>query len=76
MNTDTLCMGCMSDKGPAVVCPKCGYQEAENLTPLVLPYRTILHDKFLIGKVLGKPGGFGITYLAWDLILETTAAIK
>jgi serine/threonine protein kinase len=26
--------------------------------------------------VLGKPGGYGITYLAWDLTLQTTAAIK
>ena len=76
MNIESFCMGCMAEKGGARVCPQCGYQEEEQRGPLVLPYRTILNDKFLIGKVLGKPGGFGITYLAWDLILQTTAAVK
>ena len=76
MKTDTLCMGCMADKGVNGVCPQCKYREEDNRSPLVLPYRTILNEKFLIGKVLGKPGGFGITYLGWDLILQTTAAIK
>ena len=26
--------------------------------------------------MLGKPGGFGITYFGWDVKLETTIAIK
>jgi serine/threonine protein kinase len=37
--------------------------------------RTVLLDQYLLGRVLGH-GGFGITYLAWDLNLETKLAVK
>lgn len=76
MNTEQLCMGCMSDKGAASICPKCGYDENKKRNPFILSHRTILHDQFMIGRVLGKPGGFGITYLGWDLKLETCVAVK
>lgn len=70
------CMGCMQLKGTAVVCPKCGFHADQECNPVVLPYKTALNNKFLVGRMLGKPGGFGITYLAWDSILHTTVAIK
>ncbi len=76
MNTEQLCMGCMSDKGAAPTCPKCGYDENKKRNSFILSHRTILHNQFMIGRVLGKPGGFGITYLGWDLKLETCVAIK
>jgi serine/threonine protein kinase len=43
---------------------------------MVLPYQVVLNNKFLVGRILGNPGGFGVTYLAWDLVLHTTVAIK
>ena len=73
---DTLCPGCFADKGNQDVCPRCGYDESERRTPLVLPYRVVLNGQFIVGKVLGKPGGFGITYLGWDINLATPVAIK
>ncbi|MCF8210298.1 MAG: SUMF1/EgtB/PvdO family nonheme iron enzyme [Rhodoferax sp.] len=73
----TLCPGCFAEKGNASTCPHCGYDESQKRGPLVLPHRTLLHHgQYLIGKVLGKPGGFGITYLAFDTKLETNVAIK
>ncbi len=41
-----------------------------------MPHRTLLNKQYLIGCTLGKLGGFGITYLAWDINLETPVAIK
>ncbi|MBF0376728.1 MAG: SUMF1/EgtB/PvdO family nonheme iron enzyme [Desulfamplus sp.] len=77
MNPETMCMGCMTDKKSSTpVCPLCGYDEGERRSPLVLKHRTLLADQYVVGKVLGKPGGFGITYLGWDTRLETMVAIK
>ena len=75
-HTDTLCPGCFAEKGRTNPCPHCGYDEAVERSPLVLPHRTLLHGQFVVGRVLGKPGGFGITYLGWDLNLQTRVAIK
>ncbi|MGB4336039.1 MAG: serine/threonine-protein kinase [Chromatiaceae bacterium] len=73
---DVLCPGCFADKGRANPCPHCGYDEQAERGPLILPHRTRLHEEFMVGRVLGKPGGFGITYLGWDLNLQTRVAIK
>ncbi len=73
---DTLCPGCFADKGHTNPCPHCGYDEQVGRGPLPLPHRTLLQGQFVVGKVLGKIGGFGITYLGWDQHLETLVAIK
>lgn len=71
-----LCMGCMRPKTQPGLCPFCGFDEAAyELSPHHLPLYTILSGKYLVGKVLGE-GGFGITYLGWDLNLELIVAIK
>lgn len=36
---------------------------------------TVLHNNFRVERVIGQ-GGFGITYLGWDMTLERTVAIK
>ena len=69
------CMGCM---GPfrGYPCPGCGYDiSRKNEMSYALPAETILVGKYLIGKVLGQ-GGFGITYIGWNLTLERKVAIK
>ena len=72
-----LCPGCFTEKGNANPCPHCAYDESLKRGPLLLPHRSLLNQgQYLIGKVLGKPGGFGITYLAFDTKLETRVAIK
>ncbi len=78
IEVDRLCMGCMSEiNSKENPCPHCGWQHAdeEKLSPHQLPPETILNGKYLIGRVLGE-GGFGITYLGWDLNLDMKVAIK
>lgn len=71
------CMGCMNDYDDEFeVCPHCGYifgsdsNESYHLQP-----STILNNRYIVGKVLGF-GGFGVTYLGWDVKLEQKVAIK
>jgi serine/threonine protein kinase len=76
MNPKSLCMGCMADTNAAAVCLNCGYAydtPAESFVQLTP--RTMLNRKYLLGRVLGQ-GGFGITYLAYDLETDRKLAIK
>lgn len=76
MDVNRLCLGCMADKGEAAECPYCGWREGNALgAGQHLPPGTILRGKYLLGRVLGQ-GGFGISYLAWDLDLNLKLAIK
>lgn len=76
MNNVRVCLGCMEQTGGMAVCPHCGYAAGtQPSAPWHLMPGTIVIERYLIGKVLGQ-GGFGITYLAWDLSLETKLAIK
>ena len=75
-NYTALCPGCFEEKGAVAVCPHCGYDEAVDRGMLALPYRRVLHDEYVVGRVLGKPGGFGVIYLGWDVHLQTRVAIK
>ena len=68
------CYGCMKEKTQPV-CEHCGYNELTLNAPHQLPAGTILRGQYQVGRVLGQ-GGFGITYLGWDLYLETPIAIK
>jgi Leucine-rich repeat (LRR) protein len=80
MNTKTvelMCMGCFAQlEASGGTCPVCGYNEAAQvIPPHQLPPRTILNGKYLLGRVLGE-GGFGITYIGWDMNLDIKVAIK
>ena len=69
------CAGCM-EAFRGYPCPDCGY-DPQNIrqAEYALPVETILAGKYLVGRVLGQ-GGFGITYIGWDLALERKVAIK
>ena len=71
------CLGCMRKYNEEYdICPHCGYIYGTQATSKShLPPGTVLQDRYLLGKVLGQ-GGFGITYIAWDLRLEKAVAVK
>ena len=71
------CMKCMHPLAVGeTVCPECGraYGSA-NAESFALKPGTILEGKYLVGEMLGQ-GGFGITYIGFDLLLEQKVAIK
>ncbi|RMH22639.1 MAG: serine/threonine protein kinase, partial [Gemmatimonadetes bacterium] len=71
-----LCPGCFRVELPEGTCERCGFDRAQASSPTTLPVGAVLAGKYLIGRVLGSPGGFGITYLGWNLHLQTRVAIK
>lgn len=71
------CPSCFDKNWNESHCSICGYKPREHREGIFLSVGTILHDgEYIIGKVLGRPGGFGITYLAWDTRLDLKVAIK
>lgn len=71
------CLGCMQTYNDELdICPYCGYvegtmpEEAIHVIP-----GTVLKDRYIIGRVVGY-GGFGVTYIAWDTLLQHKVAIK
>lgn len=70
------CINCMEHIDDSTAfCPKCGYGQEEGRSPLSMKLDTILRGRYLVGRVLGQ-GGFGITYVAYDLVLDIKVAIK
>ncbi len=63
------------------ICPYCNFDleqyQAENAERGLhyLQPGSILNGRFMVGKVLGE-GGFGITYIGWNLNLDMPIAIK
>ena len=71
------CLNCMKTFDERFgVCPHCGFlpgtppKEAYHLYP-----GTVLNGHYIIGTTVGF-GGFGITYRAWDNVLDKMVAIK
>ncbi|MBF0555262.1 MAG: protein kinase [Nitrospirae bacterium] len=72
-----ICPGCFKDKGTDSICTFCGYNEHVHPNNIALPLKTLLKEKqYIVGKILGKQGGFGITYLGLDIKLQAKVAIK
>ncbi len=73
------CYGCMRKlDAPGGVCARCGYDNTTG--PAVqpkhaLPCGTVLNGRYVVGRVLGQ-GGFGITYIGYNLSLEMPVCIK
>ena len=72
---NSRCSSCFAVKAEQGVCPNCGCDETARNAPHQLPVGTVLKEQYKIGRVLGQ-GGFGITYLGWDLYLDIPVAIK
>lgn len=76
-DTQLIMVKCMMDLEPGVrICPHCGYdQQGEAQPEHALKRNTILYGRYLVGNVIGQ-GSFDITYVGYDLKLETKVAIK
>ena len=71
-----ICLRCMKMSDAEGICPFCGKEKSGQQTwSKALAPGTILNQKILIGNILGK-GGYGITYIGFDMLLEYPVAVK
>lgn len=76
MSIKNRCYGCMEEKLSPGKCLVCGWESSDAPVSIMhLSPGTVLQEKYLIGRAIGQ-GGFGITYIAWDLNLNMKLAIK
>ena len=72
-----ICYSCINSMPEgSSVCPACGNDNRVRSNPEnTLPEGTVLFRKYLVGKMIGR-GGFGVTYIGYDLDLQLKVAIK
>ncbi|MDE7231292.1 MAG: protein kinase [Oscillospiraceae bacterium] len=68
-----LCENCFEEI-TTPVCLHCGYKAGMN-DPTMLAPGSVLLGKYIVGRIMGK-GGFGVTYLAYDVTMGRKVAIK
>lgn len=61
-----ICLNCMKTLDADSACPFCGYDNHEVQTYPYLPGRTVLANRYLIGRMLGKTSDC-VLYMAFDL---------
>lgn len=72
----SLCFGCMEYRELDGEQCNCGFEETDyEMAPHHLKLGTILKERYQVGKVLGE-GGFGITYVGRDIVLDMKVAVK
>lgn len=75
LNTERLCLGCMTDNGGEKICPICGYDSTTKNPEECLAAKFFLKNRYLVGKTVDI-NGQGITYIGWDNSSDTIIKIK
>ena len=75
ISSDNLCMSCMREIGDARKCPHCGYYADSTQISPYLPVRTVIANRYMVGKML-EYNGEGATYIGWDLAEKKAIKIR
>lgn len=75
-NPNNQCMGCMNPlpEGRGE-CGICGYPAGGENPPLYLPVRTLLSERYLVGRLLEAEGDAAV-YLGYDQVLKAPIRIR
>jgi len=76
LNHELICFNCMGAlEAPGAVCRHCGHDNRVRTNGPGYLQATVLQNQYFVGRALGR-GGFGITYIGFDLNLQRVVAIK
>ncbi len=65
----------MREIGDAKKCPHCGYYADSTQISPYLPVRTVIANRYMVGKML-EYNGEGATYIGWDLVEKKAIKIR
>lgn len=74
-NNLKLCMGCMCRKEYSGPCEICGYMDNTAYLPSYLAPRTVLMNRYMVGRLLSH-NGEGAVYIAYDMEKNKVVEIK
>ncbi len=74
-NNLKLCMGCMSPIDDDPKCPVCGYFDGTPYLPSYLPPKTIINNRYIVGKLL-RYNGEGATYIGYDNVTNKKVEVR
>ena len=75
-SSDTLCMGCMNPLPEGSdACGVCGYPANGDNPPLYLPVRTVLSDRYVVGRALENSGDAAL-YIGFDQVQKAPIIIR
>ncbi len=74
-DNNQLCMNCMSPMEGKTVCPVCGHSADEPQSANALACRTVLQNRYLVGKVKSC-NSEGITYIGYDTVLHAPIELR
>lgn len=75
MDTERLCMNCMSELSDQETCSVCGFDNTASNPQDTLPIKTMISNRYIIGAAKAI-NGEGITYMGYDTMAETAVSIK
>ena len=70
-----LCMGCMNELDENGVCHYCSYTDDIPHLQSYLAPRTVLDDRYIVGKMLSY-NGEGASYICYDTISKSKAVVR
>ena len=70
------CFSCMAQLNTVLeTCPMCGWDNRNRVNGEGMLEQTVLKERYIVGRALGR-GGFGVTYVGYDVNLKRRVAIK
>lgn len=74
-NIDNLCMNCFNELKSGSVCEECGYDNDSVVEIIYLQPKTLLNDRYVVGKLLDHESDAAV-YMGYDTQLNEVVTIR
>ena len=71
----SLCIGCMHEIGSEIICPDCGFNNAQTQSAPFLPYGAVLDKRYVVGRNM-ETNGESTLYIGFDREVSKPVLIR